>query len=394
MRYTFRTGTKYSCPARVDSPTIPPMTFFQAARRLALLLAFLAPVHVMAENAPVQNAPVKKQLNCKKHRFFSLFAETDYPAFSKAKAEFIDQAVARYGFEKNNIGCIFEQVHPIDKVTRLIRPAPSGQRKNWKAYRARFVDPIRVRTGAAFWDRYETTLARAEKQYGVPAEIIVGIIGVETIYGRNTGNFRIVDALATLAFSYPDTPNRNARMAFFRNELEQTLLFAQEAGIDPLSLRGSYAGAIGWPQFMPGTLRRYGVDFDGDGKIDLLNSPVDAIGSVANYLAEHGWKRGAPLTFPAQVDSTCAKSAASLISQELAARLSSSDLKNVCVSGGTALPANTLFGLVDLQNGAAPTEYWLGTNNFFAITHYNRSFFYAMSVIELGRAVRSYRDGR
>jgi membrane-bound lytic murein transglycosylase B len=235
-------------------------------------------------------------------------------------------------------------------------------------------------------------LARAEERYGVPAEIIVGIIGVETVYGRNTGNFRVLDALTTLAFDYPPTPTREARMAFFRGELENTLLFARETNIDPFSLYGSYAGAIGWPQFMPGSIRKFAVDFDGDGRVDLRNSPVDAIGSVANFLVEHGWKRGEPTVFPATVAmSDSGRSWDMFISQGLEAKFKLDELKAVGVTPNVAPPADLQFGLVDLQNGGEPTEYWLGANNFFAITQYNRSFFYAMSVIDLGRAVRTAR---
>jgi membrane-bound lytic murein transglycosylase B len=243
----------------------------------------------------------------------------------------------------------------------------------------------------AFWDEHADALARAEAQYGVPAEIIVGIIGVETIYGRNTGNFRVMDAITTLAFAYPDTPNRASRMAYFRGELENTLLFARESGIDPFSLLGSYAGAVGWPQFMPGSIRRFAVDFDGDRRIDLLGSPTDAIGSVANFLVQHGWKGGEPMVFPATV---AAEETAwqAFIGQGLEAKFSLDELKAAGVMPGMDPPADMRFGLVDLQNGFDPTEYWLGTNNFFAITQYNRSFFYAMSVIDLGRAVRAARS--
>jgi membrane-bound lytic murein transglycosylase B len=214
---------------------------------------------------------------------------------------------------------------------------------------------------------------------------------VETVYGRNTGNFRVMDAVTTLGFAYPDTPNRLARMAYFRGELENTLLFARESGIDPFSLLGSYAGAIGWPQFMPGSIRRFAVDFDGDRTIDLRNSPVDAIGSVANFLVEHGWKSGEPTVFPVTVAADSSEWE-TFIGQGLEAKFKPDDLKAAGVSPGMELPADMLFGLVDLQNGLEPGEYWLGTDNFFAITKYNRSFFYAMSVIDLGRAVRAARS--
>jgi membrane-bound lytic murein transglycosylase B len=178
-------------------------------------------------------------------------------------------------------------------------------------------------------------------------------------------------------------------MAYFRGELENTLLFARESHIDPFSLLGSYAGAIGLPQFMPGSIRQYAVDFDGDGKIDLRNSPVDAIGSVARFLVAHGWQRGEPIVFPANADSS--EKWQRFIGQGLEAKFSQEEMKAAGVTPAVALPADMLFGLVDLQNGADPTDYWLGTDNFYAITQYNRSFFYAMSVNDLSRALRTAR---
>lgn len=367
------------------------MKFIQAARHFAFLLALLPTIAIADAARAEHTLPVSASV-CTTPS--PLLATNDFEntAFSEKKAEFIAQMAANHGFDKTELDCIFSQIHPVDRVTRLIRPAPAGKPKNWRVYRARFVEPVRIQAGAAFWEKYENALALAEEKYGVPAEIIVGIIGIETAYGSNTGNFRVLDALATLAFDYPEVPKRAARMAFFRTELEHALLYAREFGIDPLSLRGSYAGAIGWPQFMPGSIRHYAVDFDGDGIIDLRNSPVDAIGSVANFLAMHGWKRGSPMVFPANVDSGCVDSPDSFINQGLAAKNTLADLKAACVSVNLPLPQDLLFGLVDLQNGFSPTEYWLGTGNFFAITHYNRSYFYAMSVIDLGRAVRALRN--
>ncbi|MES2831129.1 MAG: lytic murein transglycosylase B [Pseudomonadota bacterium] len=327
--------------------------------------------------------------------------------------EFIDQIVARHGFNKVEVEALLRQTQYVESAIQLMKPAPPGRPKNWRAYRARFVDPVRISAGAAFWDRNADALARAEANYGVPAEIIVGIIGVETVYGRNTGNFRVMDAVTTLAFAYPDTPNREARMAYFRGELENTMLLARESGIDPFSLLGSYAGAIGWPQFMPGSIRQHAIDFDNDSKIDLRNSQVDAIGSVANFLVKHGWKPGLPIVFPASIRvgnsaNTQASGDASMqnavdstgednrwqkfIAQSLEAKYTLDELAAGGIVPGVAPPADMRFGLVDLQNGTQPTEFWLGTDNFFAITQYNRSFFYAMSVVDLGRSVRVARS--
>lgn len=306
----------------------------------------------------------------------------------RAVNDFAEQMVSKHGFEREALHALISQVHFVDSAVQLVKPAPPGRPKNWQAYSQLFVEPVRINAGVSFWKDNEQALARAEQQYGVPAEIIVGIIGVETVYGRNTGRFRVMDTLTTLAFAYPETPNRAARMAFFRSELENTLLFARQQAIDPLSLLGSFAGAVGLPQFMPGSILAYAVDFDGDGVIDLRSSTVDAIGSVANFLVQHGWKRdqGGPAAYAAEVSPSLAWQ--SYIGQGLAATLTQEELLAAGVVSREPLPAGMRFGLVDLQNGAEATEYWLGTDNFFAITKYNRSFFYAMSVIELGRAVR------
>lgn len=307
-------------------------------------------------------------------------------------SDFIDQMVSKHGFTKEELQSTLNKTQYIDRAIQLMKPAPPGQPKNWQAYRARFVEPVRIDAGVAFWNEYADALSRAEEQYGVPAEIIVAIIGVETVYGRNTGNFRVMDAVTTLAFAYPDTPNRVARMGYFKGELENTLLFARESGIDPFSLLGSYAGAIGLPQFMPSSIRQYAIDFDGDGRIDLRNSPVDAIGSIAHFLIEHGWRRGEPIVFPASVAADSNNSWERFIGQGLEAKFTLDDLKTAGVIPGIEPPSDMPFGLVDLQNGLEPTEYWLGAANFFAITKYNRSFFYAMSVVDLSRAVRAARN--
>lgn len=310
--------------------------------------------------------------------------------FAPEIGQFIDDMAAQHDFDRSELKLLFSKVRYLDSAIKLIKPAPPGSLKNWLAYRQRFVEPVRIAAGAQFWHTYASELARAEREYGVPAEIIVAIIGVETVYGRNTGDFRVMDAITTLAFDYPDTPTRQARMQFFRGELENTLLFARESHIDPFSLLGSYAGAIGLPQFMPSSIRQYAVDFDGKGVIDLRNSPIDAIGSVANFLRQHGWQRNLPLVFPARVnsDGTWPR----LLTQGLEARNSISAVKATGVEIDAEVPADLQYGLVDLQNGLAPTEYWLATNNFFAITKYNRSYFYAMSVIDLSRAIRAARE--
>lgn len=311
----------------------------------------------------------------------------------QAVADFEADMVSKYSFDAGALKAVMEQVNYIDAAVQLVKPAPPGKPKNWQAYQQRFIEPVRIGAGVEFWNRYADALARAQTEYGVPAEIIVGIIGVETVYGRNTGRFRVLDVLTTLAFAYPDAPNRLARQAFFRGELENTLLLARKSNIDPFSLIGSFAGAVGLPQFMPGSILAYGVDFDADGKIDVRGSAVDAIGSVANFLVQHGWRPadGASAVYPVQVSATRAWE--SMLGQGLKASYTADQLRLAGVTATTNLPAATQFGLIDLQNGAEATEYWLATENFFAITQYNRSYFYAMSVIDLGRIIRQTRDG-
>lgn len=321
-------------------------------------------------------------------------AETEFTNFLqwRAVAEFIEQVSQEHGFERDELASLFRRAHYLENVVRLINPPPAGKTKNWTAYRERFVEPRRIAAGLAFWDRYAPVLQRAEDEFGVPAEIIVGVLGVETIYGQTTGKFRVPDVLVTLAFAYPDTPNRAARMAYFREELTQTLLYARENGLDPFSLRGSYAGAIGWPQFMPGSLRRFAVDFDGDNKIDLRNSPADAIGSVARFLAQHGWTQGQPLSYPVQV--TPGQRWTEFLNQGLEAKFSRRQMEEAGVIMPDVVPPTLRYGLIDLEDDTRPVQYWLGTDNFFAITRYNRSYYYAMAVIELGQTIKRQRSAR
>ncbi|MDQ2990927.1 MAG: lytic murein transglycosylase B [Pseudomonadota bacterium] len=365
-------------------------------RRFSLLLLALSctTLHAAPTKAKAHAKPVKAVKAVKTVKAKAPVAKVDYAGEQvnfrewKAVADFEEEMVTKHGFERDALKALLAQVNYIDSAVQLVKPAPPGKPKNWQAYRDRFIEPVRVDAGVAFWNENAAALARAEAQYGVPAEIIVGIIGVETVYGRNTGRFRVMDVLTTLAFAYPETPNREARMTFFRGELENTLLLARKENFDPLSLVGSFAGAVGLPQFMPGSILEFGVDFDGDGKIDLRNSAVDAIGSVANFLVQHGWQAGqsGPVAYPADVSPNRAWEG--FIGQGLAAKFSAEELAAAGVVSAAPLPAGRLFGLIDLQNGAEATEYWIATDNFFAITHYNRSYFYAMSVVELGRAVR------
>lgn len=264
-------------------------------------------------------------------------------------------------------------------------PAPRPQ-PDWTAYRARFIEPGRIDGGVAFATRYAKELDRATAEYGVPGPVIAAIIGVETFYGRNTGKFPVVQALATLAFDFP------ARAPYFRRELEEFLLYCRENGLDPLAPRGSYAGAIGTPQFMPGSIRRFATDFDGDGRIDLVNSPVDAIGSVARFLSIHGWQRDLPVYRVTTV--TAHADPAPLLERGPTPDLSEADLQAAGFAGQLDLPPGTGVLLVDLPRAGAPTDYVIGTANFYAITRYNRSFMYAMAVTNLAEEIALARAAR
>jgi membrane-bound lytic murein transglycosylase B len=314
-------------------------------------------------------------------------AATMYAHRPEAMA-FADDLAERRDLDREAVRAAMAQARRLPQVERLILPPPTAQAKNWRAYRARFIEPVRVAAGLRFWRAHADTLARAEAETGVPAEIIVGILGVETIWGQQMGTFRVIDTLATLAFDFPAAhPRAAARQAFFRDELEQFLTRAQRTGTDPLQPRGSYAGAMGMPQFMPSSVAKYAVDFDGDGTVDL-NTPADAIGSVAHYLRAFGWKPGVPTHFQVELHATPAQLDA-LLAPDILPSFSAARLAEL---GATPEPAAQSYGgplaLVELQNGGDAPSYVLGTENFYAITRYNWSSYYAMAVIELGLAVR------
>ncbi len=277
-------------------------------------------------------------------------------------------------------------------VQRLIMPPPPGQPRNWRAYHDRFVEPRRIAAGVAFWNEHAEVLARAETRFGVPAEIVVGIIGVETFYGRVMGRHRVLDALATLAFDFPS--GRSDRSAFFRDELGEFLVLARREGFAPASVVGSFAGAIGLPQFMPGSINRHAIDFDGDGHVDLHASAADAIGSVAQFLAAHGWQRGMPTHFSV-VPPADAAARTRLLAPDIVPSFSADEMQH---AGATLEAAGRQhagpLALVMVDNGDAPPSHFAGTANFFALTRYNRSSYYALAVIHLGAAVQAARAAR
>ena len=301
-----------------------------------------------------------------------------YPKRAEVQA-FIAQMTQKHGFVQSELELLFSRTRHQSAVVRAIVPGAPGVR-SWQSYRARFVDPLRIQAGGEFWQRHEKALIRAESEFGVPAEIIVAIIGVETVYGRNMGNFRVMDALATLAFDYP------RRADFFRAELESFLLLARETDRDVFSLKGSYAGAIGIPQFMPSSYRLYAVDFDGSGDADLRSSPVDAIGSVANFLKLHGWESGAPTAIAAGVSG---QSYRDLVDAGIKPNMRASELAALGVSIAPPAQPDYLYALIELETPGQPKEYLAGLHNFWVITRYNRSSFYAASVIELAAVLKA-----
>ena len=299
-----------------------------------------------------------------------------------------DDIAARRDMDPAWVRQTIGQARHLPQVARWVLPAAAGSAKNWRLYRSRFIDPVRIAAGVAFWQANSATLERAERDYGIPAEIIVGIIGVETIYGRDTGNFRVLDALATLSFDFPDAhPRAGERRAFFLGELEQLLSLAQRSGTDPLSFKGSYAGAMGLPQFMPSSWAKYAIDFDGDGKVDLFGSNADAIGSVANYFKVFGWQTGMATHYPVRFDKPTLDLDGLLLPDILPTfSVTSFSAKGALLDGDALLHKGPL-ALVELQNGDAPASYVAGTENFYVVTRYNWSSYYAMAVIELGREV-------
>ena len=313
-------------------------------------------------------------------------APVAYAERTEVRAFAADLALRR-GLDR---GWVLAQVARAQKqaaVQRLIMPGPPGAPKNWSAYRERFVEPQRIAAGLAFWEAHQGLLERAEQRFGVPAAIVAGVVGVETYYGRVTGNFRVVDALVTLGFDFPG--GRSDRSAYFRGELEEFLVLARREGLDPQTQRGSFAGAVGLPQFMPGSINRFAVDFDGDGRIDLQASAADAIGSVANYLAVHGWLRGEPARYGVGVPGDPADLAVLLAPDILPSFSAAQFAERGATLSASARAHEGLLALVMVENGSAAPSYVAGTQNFYALTRYNRSSYYALAVIELGEAVQA-----
>jgi membrane-bound lytic murein transglycosylase B len=302
--------------------------------------------------------------------------------------QFADDLAARRDLDPDWVRDAIGQSRYNATVVRLMQPPTKAFVKNWRVYRSRFIDPVRIEAGRRFWLENQQTLERAEKEYGVPAEIIVGIIGVETIYGRDTGSFRVMDALTTLAFDFPPNhPRAKERSEFFKGEIEQFLTLQRRLEANPFDPRGSFAGAMGMPQFMPSSRVKYAVDFDGDGNIDLSGSPADVIGSVASYFKAFNWQPGMPTHYPVSFDKSRLDMDALMAPDILPTFSVASFTGKGAVLEGPALQHQGPLALVELLNGQDAPQYVAGTENFYAITRYNWSSYYAMAVIELGREV-------
>ena len=291
-------------------------------------------------------------------------------------APFVEEMVSRHGFERQNLEQLLAGIRVRPEVLRAIaRPAES---LDWYQYHPIFLTETRISRGEAYWRKHADTLAQASREFGVSPEIIVAIIGVETFYGTRKGRHLVLDSLATLAFRYPK------RGKFFRSELEQFLILAHQENFDTRKVKGSYAGALGIPQFISSSYRHYAVDFDGDGVRDLLNSQADAIGSVANYLKVHGWQRDGAIALPASVTGDEYKT---LVEKGLKPHTPVSDMDNFGVVVLFASENNSRGALIELTN-KEDTEHWVGFQNFYAITRYNHSSLYAMAVFQLAREIR------
>lgn len=325
--------------------------------RLLVLLCCLSPLAVSAKSA----------------------ADSDY-ASKPAVTEFVDRLVSSHGFERDALLEVFAEAKKKQSILDAIS-RPAEKRLEWFEYRRIFLKKDRIEKGKKFMQTHRDTLLRAQAEFGVPAEIITAIIGVETRYGSNKGSYRVVDALSTLAFDYPP------RSKFFTKELEQVFLLAKEQGFDVLDLKGSYAGAMGFGQFIPSSYRHYAIDFDGDGVADILNNVVDAIGSVANYFAQHKWKSGAELARKLDTNVTLPESFTfkSLKPKHTLAELVAA---GVPMQPGLDGSISAKLQALGLEDGS--TEQWLTLHNFYVITRYNHSHMYAMAVYQLSKEIGGF----
>ncbi len=359
------------------SKRFPPIAALIA---LPLLLAGLVPASADAASRP----------RLKRAQAMTAVIEGSGPPYAR-RAEAMalaDDIAARYGLDRRWVRRTIGKARPVPQLAKLVVPPPTAVPRNWQQYRSRFLEPERIQAGVAFWQAQRETLERASSTYGVPPEVIIGIIGVETYFGRHQGRYRVMDTLATLALDFPaEHPRAAQRAAFFRAELGEFLHLQHQAGQDPFKVRGSFAGALGIPQFMPSSWAKYAVDFDGDGRIDLFGSTADAIGSVAHYFQSFNWKPGMPTHYPVDFDYE-RMDMETLLAPDIKPTFAVDQFaaKGV-VLGAAGRRHSGPLALIELQNGDYSPSYVAGTENFYAITRYNWSSYYALAVIELGQAV-------
>ena len=293
---------------------------------------------------------------------------------------FVARMAENHGVPAHRTRTLLTEARVLDSVLEAVRrPA---ERKPWHEYRKIFITEKRIARGAEFWRKHVRALTRAEERFGVPPEVIVAIIGVESFYGVHRGRIRVLDALATLGFRYPK------RSAFFLSELEAFVLLSDEESLDAQRIKGSYAGAMGIAQFISSSYRRYAIDFDGNGARDLMRSPEDAIGSIANYLSVHGWRPGAAIAVRAEVEGDAFRA---VVEQGMKPHASLASIRAKGVSFATYAAEQEQGALLEFEttNGH---EYWVGMTNFYAITRYNHSRLYALAVFQLAQRVRERYD--
>ncbi len=296
---------------------------------------------------------------------------------------FISELVREEGFARADLEKLFKQVEFKPRIVELISK-PAERRLTWWEYRNLFINERRIDRGVAFWKEHRSTIDRAAKEYGVAPSVIIGILGIETGFGQNSGGFRVVDALSTLGFGYP------RRATFFRKELRELLVLSREQGFDPLKLKGSYAGAMGIPQFMPSSYRAYAIDFDKSGQADIWDSPADAIGSIASYLNRHGWVKGKPVASKASVKG---QKYSSIITTNPRPTHSANEARGMGWKPQQVIPDTARVRGLELE-GKNGTEHWLTMTNFYVITRYNRSNLYAMAVWQLGDQIEKKMKAR
>ena len=304
-------------------------------------------------------------------------AAVNYASHPKAKL-FVDKMVDKHGLDRGYVEQLMASAVRDQSILDAIA-RPAERTKTWAQYRKIFVTEARTQQGREFMQTHAKSLAKAERDFGVPAEIIAAIIGVETLYGRYKGRYRVLDALATLGFDYPP------RSKFFSKELEEYLLLVGEQNFDANAIKGSYAGAMGYGQFISSSYRHYAIDFDGDGVADIVNNPIDAIGSVANYFKSHGWKPGEAVTLPAKIQNGFKREIAK---QKLKPKWTVAELKAKGFEAIEPVDDKKLATAMYLQ-GESGEEYWLGLKNFYVITRYNHSHLYAMAVYQLSEQLKS-----